>query len=118
MEHGSKWSKISLWTITAFTIFFIAFPYIEWGSDSIAAEAGTPEYLTRVSIPVEGMTCSSCNTAVEMAIKKLDGIERAKADFQQKNAIVEFDSEKIEVNKITEAIDKLGYKSGQPVPLK
>jgi len=64
------------------------------------------------------MTCSSCNTAVEMAINKLDGIERVKADFQHKNAIVEFDPRKVEVNKITEAIDKLGYKSGQAVTVK
>jgi copper ion binding protein len=118
MEHGGKWSKISLWTITAFTILFIAFPYIEWTSDSIAAGTVIQENLTKVSIPVEGMTCSSCNTAVEIAVKKLDGVERVKADFQHKNAIVEFDPEKVEVNKITEAIDKLGYKSGQAVTVK
>lgn len=116
MEHGSKWSKISLWTITVLTIFFIAFPYIDWGSDSIAAESVTQEYLIRVSIPVEEMTCSSCNTAVEMAVKKLDGVQRVKADFMQKNAIVEFDPETVELKEITEAINNLGYKSGQPTP--
>ncbi len=114
MEHGSKWSKFSLWTITAFTIFFIAFPYIKWGSDTIAAEVGTTGQIIRITIPVEGMTCSSCNSAVEMAVKKLDGVARVKADFAQKNAVVEFDPEKVEIDKITQAIDKLGYKSGQP----
>ena len=117
MEHGSKWSKISLWTITAFTIFFIAFPYIQWGSDSIAAGTITQEYLTKVSIPVEGMTCSSCNTAVEMAVKRLDGVQRVKADFSKKNAVVEFDPKTVELKDITGAIDKLGYKSGQPTPV-
>ena len=114
IESGSKWSKISLWTITVVALFFMAFPYINWSSGAMTAGEANFEALTEVTIPVEGMTCNSCNTAVEMAVGKLEGVKQVKADYIKKQAVVKFNEQKIEVNDIVDAINKLGYKVVTP----
>ena len=113
VESGSKWSKTSLWIITVVALFFMAFPYINWSSGAMAAGEDSKNILTEVTIPVEGMTCNSCNTAVEMAVNKLDGVESVQADFQTKKAVVKFDNNKVEVKEIIGAINNLGYQTGE-----
>jgi len=113
IQRGSRWSKISLWMITLFAVLFMVFPYINFGTDSIASDVINSQ-LTEVTIPVEGMTCASCNVAVETAVNKLDGIHSVKADFKSKYAIVAFDDQKLTLKEITMAINSLGYKTGNP----
>ncbi len=113
IQRGSKWSKISLWIITLFAVIFMVFPYINLGTNSNASDV-TNSQLTKVSIPVEGMTCASCNVAVETAVNKLDGIHSVKADFESKSALVTFDEQKLSIKEITIAINTLGYKTGYP----
>jgi copper ion binding protein len=114
IRRGSKLSKISLWTITLFAGIFIAFPYINFGTDSLAAD-GINTQLTEATIPVEGMTCTSCNVAVETAVSKLDGIHSVKADFESKSAVVIYDKQKVSLEEVTNAINTLGYKAGKPI---
>lgn len=113
VESGSKWSKMSLWVITVVAIFFMAFPYIDWGSGAMAAGEDSMKNLTEVTIPVEGMTCSSCNTAVEMVVGKLDGIKSVQADYLTHSAQVTYDSNKVNIKIIKESINNLGYKAGE-----
>jgi mercuric ion transport protein len=115
IQRGSRWSKISLWMITLFAVLFMVFPYINLGTDSIASDS-TNSQLTKVKIPVEGMTCASCNVAVETAVSKLDGIHSVKADFESKSAVVIYDEQKISLDKIINAINTLGYKAGNSLP--
>ena len=39
IQRGSKWNKISLWAILLFAGIFMAFPYINFGTISIAADS-------------------------------------------------------------------------------
>ena len=110
IQRGSKWSKISLWMITLFAVLFTVFPYINLGTDSMAYDI-TDSQLTKVTIPVEGMTCASCNVSVETAINKLDGIRSVKADFESRSAVVIYNEQKISLDKIIDAINTLGYKA-------
>ncbi len=112
IQRGSKWSKISLWTITLFTGIFLTIPYINLRTDTIAADSINTQ-LTRATIPVEGMTCTSCNIAVETAVNKLDGIHAVKADFESKSAVVTFDDQYVSLNEIIDAINTLGYQAGK-----
>lgn len=115
IQRGSKWSKVSLWMITLFAVIFMVFPYINLGTDSIASDV-TNSQLTKAIIPVEGMTCASCNVAVETAVNKLDGIHSVKADFESKSAMVTYDEQKLSLKEITDAINTLGYKAGNSLP--
>ncbi len=61
-------------------------------------------------IQVEGMTCTGCETRIENAIKKLDGIENVKAIYSSSNVYVTYDSNAVNLNTIIETIEKLDYK--------
>lgn len=68
----------------------------------------------QVTIPIEGMTCSACSSAVEKAIKKL-GVESVNVNLSTEKAFVEYDPTQIRLSQIKQAIIKAGYK---PMDLK
>jgi mercuric ion binding protein len=55
------------------------------------------------------MTCPSCPVTIKAAIKKLQGINKIKASLEEKNVLVDFESQKTNVAKIKEAIESVGY---------
>ena len=46
----------------------------------------------QITIPILGMTCANCVSAVERNIKKLQGVEIANVNLSTERAAVEFDS--------------------------
>ncbi|PIP67908.1 MAG: hypothetical protein COW92_03975 [Candidatus Omnitrophica bacterium CG22_combo_CG10-13_8_21_14_all_43_16] len=73
-------------------------------------KAGLIETRT-VVIPVEGMTCFTCELAVSSAIKKVKGVVTAKASAKEGKARVEYDPSKTSIEQLVEAINKTGYKA-------
>jgi copper chaperone CopZ len=70
----------------------------------------------RISIPVKGMTCFTCEVTVQQALKKLPGIMDAKASAKEGVAMVSYDPQKISLNQIIETINKTGYEAEKPEP--
>ena len=62
-----------------------------------------------VEIPVEGMTCNSCEQHVNHEVAKLSGVVSSEASFKDGNAIIEYDISKIDIADIHDAINKTGY---------
>ena len=60
-------------------------------------------------IKVFDMTCTSCESRVERAVKKLDGVKNARASFSNQSLIVEYDSELCNSEKIKVSIKSAGY---------
>ncbi|WP_315122290.1 sulfite exporter TauE/SafE family protein [uncultured Clostridium sp.] len=60
-------------------------------------------------IKVFDMTCTSCETRVEGAIKKLDGILDVKVSYSEQYAEVVYDSDLCNLAKIKAAINSAGY---------
>lgn len=63
---------------------------------------------------IKGMTCSKCVKKVSSAIKSIKCVKSVKVDLKTEKAIVTFSNninEKETVNKITKAIEKIGYKA-------
>ena len=56
------------------------------------------------------MSCASCAAKIERALKKQEGVLIANVNFAAEKANVEFDEEKIALEKIHGIIKKLGYK--------
>lgn len=59
---------------------------------------------------VEGMTCSGCERTVSKIVSNVDGVTSAKADANSASLSVEFDPSKVTIDKIREAVNKVGYK--------
>ncbi len=63
-------------------------------------------------VPIEGMTCASCAQTIEGALDKQEGIEKADVNLMTEKASIEFDPKKIDMDKISETVEKTGYKIG------
>lgn len=68
------------------------------------------ENLVLKILHVEGMTCTGCETRIENAIKKLDGVENVKVSYSNSNVYVTYDIDAVNLNTIIEAVEKLNYK--------
>lgn len=67
--------------------------------------------MQKATIQLETLTCPSCTQKIEGAIKSLDGVEQEslKISFSSSKVKLNFDSKKISIEDIENAIGKLGY---------
>lgn len=65
--------------------------------------------IIKEKIKVYGMTCTSCETRVEKAVKNLEGVRSAKANFSGQFLTVEYDTVLCDAEKITTSIKLAGY---------
>ncbi len=63
----------------------------------------------QISIPVTGMTCANCVSAVERNIKKLDGIQIANVNLTTERAAVEYDPAQATLKDMIGRIERAGY---------
>ena len=68
-----------------------------------------PQALKRAELGVDGMTCASCSSAVERALKKLDGVEEPSVNLATNRAAFSYDPTKVKLAQVREAITKAGY---------
>lgn len=64
-----------------------------------------------VVLSVPTMNCDACPSTVRKALEKVAGVEKVKATYEPKEAVVTFDDAKIGVDKLTEATKRAGYAS-------
>lgn len=67
------------------------------------------ETLREITIPIAGMTCASCSSAVERALNKLEGITKASVNFATERAVIQYDNNQVRISQIKQAIKKTGY---------
>ncbi len=65
--------------------------------------------MKKVKFNIQGMTCSSCQSYVEKAVNKLEGIKSASVNLLSNNMIVEYDENKTNDDKIISAVVDAGY---------
>ncbi len=59
--------------------------------------------------PVLGMTCASCVRKIETVLGKTEGISEASVNFASEKVTIEYDNDKIDLDKIEKVIKSLGY---------
>ncbi len=69
----------------------------------------TIENIQTVSLPVEGMTCSSCVARVEKALTKVDGVQSASVNLATEKATVQFNPAATSVDTLKAAVEEAGY---------
>lgn len=60
-------------------------------------------------IKVDGMTCNHCKSAVEGALKSVNGVSLAEVNLDENNVSVEFDEAAVSLDKLKEEIEEQGY---------
>ena len=68
-----------------------------------------------VILQILGMHCPACVQRIENGLSKLDGIREAKVNLASKEAIVRFNSDKTNIEKIKAAIKRTGYEAVEQV---
>lgn len=63
----------------------------------------------QISIPVTGMTCANCVSAVERNIKKVDGVQVANVNLTTERAAVEYDPSRANLTEMISRIERAGY---------
>lgn len=58
---------------------------------------------------IQGMTCSSCSSHVEKAVKKLDGVSTVSVNLLSNNMIVNYNENIINNEQIIQAVKEAGY---------
>ena len=106
VESASKWNKIAVWFAALVVGFFLIFPYVNFSSSPSSLSAQT---LQTAVLRVDGMTCPSCAKAVEIALKKNEGVDEANVSFDRSEAIVQYDPSKAKPEDLEKRVDKLGY---------
>ncbi len=72
---------------------------------------GSQMKITKTKLKIEGMHCTSCAMAIDMDLEDLAGICSCKTSYAKAETEVEYDPEKVDLEKITETIKKSGYNS-------
>ncbi|UJG40432.1 MAG: heavy metal translocating P-type ATPase [Candidatus Heimdallarchaeum aukensis] len=65
----------------------------------------------KVSLSIEGMTCSSCVNTIEKNLSKLEGIRDVKVVLANNSAVLAVDPEKIDFDRVLSTVKDLGYKA-------
>lgn len=64
-----------------------------------------------ITIYISGMTCQSCNNAVDQALGELEGVTGVEADYITGKATMQWQSEKVSADTLLETVNKLGYQA-------
>ena len=64
---------------------------------------------TRITLPVEGMTCGACATTVQKRLAKAPGVRDAAVNFATGKATVDIDTAHIRVADLVKAVRDAGY---------
>lgn len=65
--------------------------------------------MKKTILKVEGMTCGHCKSAVEEALKKLEGVKSATVNLEEKTVAVEYNEGETDLSKMKEAVEDQGY---------
>jgi Cu+-exporting ATPase len=63
----------------------------------------------QITLPVEGMTCASCVSHVENALKKVEYVSEVNVNLATERASLVYDEDQVEVADLVDAVGETGY---------
>lgn len=113
--ENKRITQIILSVTTAIVLFFLGLNLYTFTGRSVNAASVAPVVgVKTIAIPVEGMTCFTCEVAVSTALKRVDGVVNAQASAKKGVAMVSYDPDKTDIKQLIDTIDKTGYKASLP----
>jgi copper chaperone CopZ len=67
--------------------------------------------ISKKKLKINGMHCTACSMNIDFDLEDLDGIKSSKTNYAKQESEIEFDEEKVNVQKIIETIKKTGYEA-------
>ena len=72
-------------------------------------EQGYGVSVSRITLPVRGMTCAACVSAVENALRELDGVVSVSVNFATEKATLEYFPSQVGIREFKKAVKDAGY---------
>jgi copper ion binding protein len=66
---------------------------------------------TKTTLKINGMSCEHCVKTVTKALEELDGVKKAQVNLKRGLAKVMYDSDKVDINGLIEAVVEAGYEA-------
>lgn len=67
--------------------------------------------MTKTNLIISGMHCESCAKIIEMELGEQSGVSKTVVNYKNQSAEIEYDEEKISLEKIIEVISGLDYQA-------
>jgi copper chaperone CopZ len=113
-ESAGKWNKISVWAATVIAAVALAFPY--FGASLLATASTVPQQLATQSVEyattilnVDGMDCKACAKGVEGSLAGIKGVRKASVEFEQGQALVEYDPAIVQPSAFVDRVNESGF---------
>ena len=71
---------------------------------------------TKITFPVQGMTCAACQANVQRALQATPGVSDATVDLMTARAAVHFDPARVTPETLIQAVRDTGYEAELPAP--
>src|SRR3990167_6184948 len=65
--------------------------------------------LSDLTLPISGMTCASCVSHVEGALKELPGVSNVTVNLATGKASLSYDPQRVKLTDMRRAVDDVGY---------
>lgn len=65
--------------------------------------------MENITLNVQGMSCGHCVKAVEGSVGELNGVSKVKVHLENGTVDIEYNTDKVTLDKIKETIDDQGY---------
>ena len=67
--------------------------------------------MKKIVLGIEGMHCEGCVNRLTKVLNGLDGVNDAKVSLENKNAVIEYDEDKIEIEDLKQAVSDAGFEA-------
>jgi copper chaperone CopZ len=84
---------------------------------STEAQTQLANGLDRLVIPVEGMSCATCEIAVRHTLKRAEGVKSARVSVATKTATVDYEVATTNPEQLVAAINSTGYRASLPAKM-
>lgn len=71
-------------------------------------------HMQKVVLKVKGMHCASCSTLIDKLVGKQEGVVSVKTNYGSEKTAIEFDEQKITLERVDDLLHKLGYDLVRP----
>lgn len=78
------------------------------------AAASTATATKKVTIPIDGMSCASCQGNVRKKLKGMNGVSGVEVSLEHRKATVTFNSMLVSTQQLVNKINEIGYTAGEP----
>lgn len=93
------------------SIFVLAFTFGALSEAFSSETKETKKSALGMTLQVDGMVCSECAKKVEQCLMKLKGVKKVEVNYDENQAVVEYDPKKVTTKKMIDALKKKGYKA-------